>query len=680
MPGLNQIRVEVKNSDQPNSRWYTGTGIYRPVWIYLLTDTYILPNGVRISTLSARKREISVQIQTKGSGKVKVEILKKDQILYSAESETDGECEIRTTIPEAELWDPENPSLYVCRIVYGEDFREIPFGIREISLTKEKGFCINGQRIILRGACIHHDNGILGARAYDFAERRKIKILKEQGYNAIRSAHNPCSKALLKACDEMGMLVMDEYVDCWYVHKTKFDYADQVLQQYKQDLADMTAKDYNHPSVIMYSIGNEVSETAQKKGIDLCRKMTEELHRLDGSRPVTCGVNIFFNFLSSMGFGVYSDKKADAAVKDGKNKKAVGSEFFNNLAGIFGSEFMKFGATLYPCDLKTKDAYSVMDVAGYNYGIKRYRHDMKKYPDRFILGSETFCSDAALFWEMEKKYPRLIGDFVWAGMDYLGETGLGAWEYNDYAPRMDHGCGWVTSGAGRIDLTGKPLSEMEYTQVAFEQKTIGMGVVPVIYTKEKHSPSAWKMSNAIESWSWNGCAGKPAEIEVYAKADKVKLFLNSKCVGEKRPGKNCRVIFHTTYQDGELKAIAYDLSGQNIGEKVLITAGEETVLSAEPEQTEIKSSDLCYLRLRYTDKTGIGKPLTRGKIKIRVQGGTVLAAGSACPFYPYPYLSDTTDTYYGEALAVIQPDGSDKIEIIAESLYGTAEAEVRVTK
>lgn len=679
-PGQNQLRVEVRNSDQPNSRWYTGTGIYRPVWIYLLPETYILPDGVRISTLSYEKREISVQVQTKGSGKVRVEILKQKEILYSSETETDGLCEIRAAIPEAELWSPSAPRLYVCRVSYGEDSQEIPFGIRQISLTKEKGFCINGQRVILKGACIHHDNGILGARAYDFAERRKVRILKEQGYNAVRSAHNPCSRALLEACDEMGMLVMDEYVDCWYIHKTKFDYADQVWQQYKKDLADLTAKDYNHPSVIMYSIGNEVSETAQKKGIGLCRKMTEELHRLDASRPVTCGINIFFNFLSSMGFGVYSDKKADAAVKDGKNKKAVGSEFFNSLAGILGSEFMKFGATLYPCDLKTKGAFSVMDVAGYNYGIKRYRHDLKKYPDRFILGSETFCSDAARFWEMAKKHPRLIGDFVWAGMDYLGEVGLGAWEYKDYAPRMDHGCGWVGAGAGRIDLTGKPLAEMEYTQVAFEEKAIGIGVVPVAYTGEKHSPSAWKMSNAIESWSWNGCAGKPADVEVYAKADKVKLFLNGACVGEKsRAGTAARFSIRHI-RTGSLKAAAYDLSGQAVAEKLLVTAGEETVLSAEPEQTDIRSTDLCYLRLRYTDSRGIGKPLARGKIKIRVLGGTLLAAGSACPYYPDTYLSDMTDTYYGEALAVIQPDGSDKIRIEAESPYGSAKAEVRVIK
>ena len=185
----------------------------------------------------------------------------------------------------------------------------------------------------------------------------------------------------------MGMLVLDEYTDGWYIHKTKYDYADHIMDNYKEDMKAMVDKDFNHPSVIMYSTGNEVSETAQKKGIELCGEMTEWLHELDDTRPVTCGINIFFNFLSSMGFGVYSGKKADEAAKDATKKKAVGSEFYNTVAGIFGAGFMKTGATLHACDVKTRDAYARMDIAGYNYGIKRYRYDLKKYPQRLILGS-----------------------------------------------------------------------------------------------------------------------------------------------------------------------------------------------------------------------------------------------------------------------------------------------------
>ncbi|MDD3417298.1 MAG: glycoside hydrolase family 2 TIM barrel-domain containing protein, partial [Lachnospiraceae bacterium] len=571
--------------------------------------------------------------------------------------------------------------LYRCRVIYGEDVEEEKFGIRRISLSPENGFCINGKRVILRGACIHHDNGILGARAYDYSEKRKIRILKENGYNAIRSAHNPCSKGMLRACDELGMLIIDEYVDVWYIHKTKYDYASFVEQNYKTDLKAMVQKDKNHPSVIMYSTGNEVSESAQKRGIELCQKFTEYLHEIDPTRPVSCGINIFFNFLSSMGFGVYSDKKANEAAENIKKKKAVGSEFYNKLAGLAGANFMKMGAMLYPCDVKTRDAFEKMDIAGYNYGIKRYKHDLKKYPKRIIMGSETFCFDAYQFWELAKKEKRIVGDFAWAGMDYLGEVGIGSWEYKDYAPRFDNGMGWVSAGSGRIDLTGKPLSEMEYTQVAFEQKKIAVGVIPVPYTKQKHSPSAWKMTNAMKSWAWNGCEGMEARIEVYCRAHHVVLYINDICVGTKRVKKDCKVIFKTTYQPGELKVIGFDEKNQQIAECSLFSATENTRLVAEPEQSECRlEQDLCYVRFRYADEKGITKPLEKGKIYLQVNGGELLGFGSACPYYPQGYLQDTADTYYGEALAVIRPTELGECRISAKSILGNCETKVKVVR
>ncbi|MDD3796803.1 MAG: glycoside hydrolase family 2 TIM barrel-domain containing protein [Lachnospiraceae bacterium] len=674
----NLLRVEAKNSDQPNSRWYSGTGIYRPVWMYLLPKEHILLEGIRVTTLDYKNPEIQVEASLTGSGKVRAEILDGDTVIYTEEMEADQKFSAKISLPGAKLWSPKAPNLYTCRITYGEDVQEETFGIRKVECTPKKGFCINGKRIILRGACIHHDNGILGACAYDFAERRKVRIMLENGYNALRSAHNPCSKAMLKACDEMGMLMMDEYVDVWYIHKTKYDYALEVEKNYEADLEMIVAKDYNHPSVVLYSTGNEVSETAQKKGIALCGKLTERLHELDATRPVTCGINIFFNFLSSMGFGVYSDKKAEQAVEDAVKKKAVGSEFFNSLAGLFGSGFMKFGAALYPCDLKTKDSFANMDVAGYNYGIRRYDHDVKKYPDRIILGSETFCSDAYLFWEKAKNTPAIIGDFVWAGMDYLGEVGIGSWEYEDYAPKFDNSVGWVSAGSGRIDLTGKPLAEMKYTQVAFELEKIGIGVIPVNNAAKRHSPSAWKMTNAVESWSWSGCDGMATKVEVYARAAYVRLYINGELIGTKKPAKDCRVIFDVKYRDGEVRAIAFDENKHKIADKILKTAGKETKLTLLPEQTTVKKDDLCYIRLRYTDKKGIVKPLERGDITVEAEGGTLLGLGSACPYYPQGYLGHTADTYYGEALAVVRPDGAGKVVLKADSKYGSCTAQVKV--
>lgn len=284
----NVIRVEVINHDQPNSRWYSGTGIYRPVWLYIVPKKHLRFDSVKITTLDYKEPKIRVEAWPNAAGEVKVEILEKqivtrkavagesagqtdetieqcidenavqptvqnsdkasDKIIALEILQADGKFSREIALPGANLWSPEAPNLYTCRVTFGEDIQEETFGIRVVSCTPEEGFCINGKRVLLKGGCIHHDNGLLGACAYEFAERRKIRILLDAGYNAIRSAHNPCSKALLCACDEMGMLVMDEYIDGWYIHKTKYDYADEILDNYRKDLKDMVDKDY------MYSI------------------------------------------------------------------------------------------------------------------------------------------------------------------------------------------------------------------------------------------------------------------------------------------------------------------------------------------------------------------------------------------------------------------------------------------
>ncbi len=672
----NTITVEAINTDQPNSRWYSGTGIYRPVWLYSMPKEHILVNGIKVDTLSVNPPTIRVKVAANAVGPVRCSI---DELgaKCTEQAGEDGSVSMTMILPGATPWSIENPRLYDLKVCFGDDERTERIGIRTIEFNEKTGFALNGKRVILRGACIHHDNGILGAAGYEFSDFRKIRLMKENGYNAVRSAHNPCSEATLRACDELGVLMMDEYVDAWYIHKTKNDYATKVESCYKTDLKAMVDKDYNHPSVIMYSTGNEVAETARKRGIALCGKMTDYLHSLDPSRPVSCGVNIFFNFLSTLGFGVYSDKKARQEAENVKKKKAVGSEFFNMLAGVMGANFMKFGATLYPCDLLTKDAFARMDFAGYNYGIDRYVHDLKKYPERLILGSETFCSDAYRFYELAKKEPRIIGDFVWSGMDYLGEVGVGSWEYKEYAPDFSHGKGWVSAGSGRVDLTGKPLSEADYTRVAFEMLDIAIGVIPVKFAEEKHSPSAWKMTNAMASWSFDGCDGMKTRVEVYSRAFEVELVLNGRSIGKKRVKNDCRAEFEVTYKPGELTAVAYDNNGQEIARTSLTSAEKKTILSAEPEQNKIKAgSDLAYVRLRFTDEKGELKPLERSDIKVSVKGGKLIGLGSACPFYTKSYLGDVCDTYYGEALAIVKPGkGAGKIELKAETVDGRMSAE-----
>ena len=680
--GENELRVIARNADQPNSRWYSGAGIYRPVQLWTARGAHITLNGVKIRTPSLDPAVVEVRVKTTAPGTVRLTV----DDLPAVQQESDGEAVFALTLDNARLWTPETPNLYTCRVSFADDVVTETFGVRKVEWGTD-GFLLNGKRYIIQGACIHHDNGLLGAVCDPDAVARKVRLLKENGYNAIRSAHNPCSKALLAECDRQGMLVMDEYIDHWYIHKTEHDYVDYFNEWWRQDLTDMVEKDYNHPCVVLYSTGNEVSETAQKRGIALTKEMTDFLHGLDDSRPVTCGVNIFFNFLSSIGFGVYSDEKAkkeaeraEKAKQRGEKaakKKAVGSQFFNNLAGLLGDEFMKRGATLHGCDVKTRDAFANMDIAGYNYGIYRYKHDLKKYPQRLILGSETFCNDAYKFRELAKQEPRLVGDFVWAGMDYLGEVMVGSWEYADYAETFDGGPGWVSAGSGRIDLTGKPLGEALYTRVALEADNGPyIAVCPVNHTGDRHSPSAWKMTNAMPSWSWTGCEGRKASVEVYARAARVELVLNGHTVGSKTLKNDCLARFSIPYESGTLEAVSYDAADHEIGRCKLQSAGGTTRLTLDAEEPTVKPGHLCYIRLRYTDENGITKPLVRGNIQVQVRGGTLVGLGSACPFNKHSYLDSETDTYYGEALAIVRMGDGDAMTIAASDGEYSAELTV----
>lgn len=731
----NEIRVIAHNSDLPNSRWYSGTGIYRPVYLWKGEEKHIPVNGVHIRTVSYDPAVIEVEVKTSVSGRVQIEIFddsgqavaaagadtaiseglketasetkqskgpasKSTKEKAARAKESDNRAVVRLAIPSAKLWNCDTPSLYLCRAAFGEDIVEEYFGIRLLEWNEEAGLAINGKRVILRGACIHHDNGILGACAFPEAEERKVRILKENGYNALRSAHNPCSKAILDACDRLGMLMMDEYVDVWYIHKTENDYVEHLPRWWKQDLKDMVEKDYNHPSVIMYSTGNEVSETAQKKGIHLTGRFTQYLHSLDSTRPVTCGINIFFNFLSSIGLGVYSDEKAKksaraaqknaqavqreaqeaghgASMGKGKKKKPVGSEFYNTLACLAGDYFMKCGATLYPCDLKTRDAFANMDIAGYNYGIFRYLHDLKKYPDRLILGTETFCKDAYSFWEKAKRNPRILGDFVWAGMDYIGETGEGAAEYSDY--KEENPACRMTGGNGRVDLLGKPRAEAAFTRVAFEQETGPFIAVNPVYQKEKLNLTGWQLTKALESWSWRGCSGRTAVVEVYARAAEVELLVNGQAVGRKSFKNTCRRVFKTKYEDGEITAVSYDDMGRIIGRQTLKTAGKETKLRIRPEEQEAEPGQLVFIPLQYTDADGIWKPMVKERLKVSVENGILMGLGSANAYVKGNYATDETDTYYGEAMAVVRSGEAGVVKVTVTDSMGSHAVEIPVS-
>lgn len=686
--GKNHIQVIADNSSQPNSRWYTGSGIYRPVHLYVLSKVHIEPRSFKISTLDYKRGLVEVRASLSEKTMALLEILdEEDKCVFSKTYVDCDKIDESIEIASCHLWDVDTPYLYKAHLRLEKDDAVERFGIRQVELNKEKGLLINGKREILYGACIHHDNGLLGAVADPFAEERRVRIMKKAGYNAIRSAHNPISKALLEACDKYGMFIMDEYADCWYIHKTMYDYASFALDWYKQDLKDMVDKDFNHPSVILYSEGNEVAETSQKKGIEFVDTMTQYLHSLDGSRPCTCGVNIFFNALFSWGFGVYSDDKAKKEAKKTdkpkKKKKSVGSEFFNNLAGIFGAGFMKFGATLPQSDWKTRDAFAKLDVAGYNYGIKRYKHDLKKYPDRFILGSETFCADSGKFYELSKNNPRIIGDFVWAGWDYIGEAGIGSWVAAENKDIYEDKAGWLLAGSGRIDILGNECAEMKYTRTAFRQETISMACISPKDYELGHSPSSWKLSWAHYCYYFPGYEGKKTEVEVYSQAYKVRLYLNDNLIGEKKKGHNPDGLysFKIKYQPGTLKAVALDKDDKELGHCLLSSSSEDTEFRALPENATLNyHRDLAYIRLWFTDEDGIVKRLDNDEIEVtEVKNGKLLGLGNACPYYKGSYLDNKTNAYYGKALAIVKPDPVDGyLEFTAKSKYGFAHCKIKI--
>lgn len=672
--GENQVRVIARGADIPCERWYTGVGIYRPVWLYEAPTAFIVPNTIRIDTISTEPAVVRIAFTTSEKGRAQIRLMKDGQQLAEVTTAMGVQHQTEITVAKARLWSPEKPELYQCKILFGQDEATESFGIRRITCTAETGLCINGRKEILRGACIHHDNGLLGAVSLPEAEERKIHLLRAMGFNAVRSAHNPCSKALLDACDRLGMLVMDEYTDTWYIHKTKYDYASHVEQWYERDLTDLVAKDYNHPCVVLYSLGNEVSETAEDRGVALFCRMRDFIKRMDATRPVTCCINIGFNQAAAAGHPFYSDEKA--LRNDFSN---LGSEESNHRKWLFGPLLTRLNAILPGCNQATRKIFDASDVAGYNYGILRYRWDRRKYPKRIILGSESFCHDTARFWRMAQKGPGIIGNFVWTGIDHLGEVGLGAWQYRDYAPTFLHTRGWLTSGVGCADITGKLLPEAYYGKAAYGllEKPI-IAVQPPNHHGERHSPSGWRMTNAVSSWAWEGCEDAPAKIEVYGCGAYVDLYLNSRRIGRRRLGKRCRVHFTIPYHSGQLTAIVYDHQNRETGRNRLSSAEKQTILCMEAEDNQVESGKLSYIRLRLTDPTGVTKVLQRERIRVTVEGGELLGLGHACPYNDDGYTSDETSTYFGEAMAIVRAGNAGRMHVHAVSEVGQADVVINV--
>lgn len=657
--GENILRVAVDNSLEPNCRWYSGSGIYRPVSLVIREKNHI--SQVHLETVDIHPAKIKVEVQTTQPSEVLVDVFEGKKLVASG---VPGILEI----PDAKLWSAEMPFLYLVLVRTDTDERIIPFGIRKLEWSAKTGITVNGERVLLRGGCIHHDHGVLGACEYPDAEERRIRILKENGFNAVRIAHHPASQITLNACDKIGMYVMNETFDGWYVPKTYHDYSRWFWEDWKEDLTAMVESSRNHPSVIMYSHGNEVSETATEKGAETCQMLTDFVHSLDSTRPVTAGVNVLLNVYANMGMGVYKDKgdykPEPLPQKKGFKEKKTGSAFFNAMTQKLG-KLMFFMAAGNRGDKASLGAADSMDIMGLNYASSRYDPDAAKYPDRMMVGAETMAADLPYNWERVKKYPQLVGDFVWSAWDYLGETCMG-WTYHSYKGLP------LLANQGMIDITGNPLASMGFMQVVWGlRKEPYIGVRPLNHANESPSKGSWQFTDAIDSWNWPGYEGTKATVEVYASGASVRLKLDGKEIGTRKL-KECKAIFTTPFAPGTLTAEALDADGNVISFHTLSSGDGSMKLTVKPEKQVLAANgtDLCYIPIEFTDRQGLLLPAVEQRVDISVEGaGELIGFGSA--LYKTDELFDQTyhDSYRGRCLAIIK----------AGTVPGTATVTVKST-
>lgn len=640
--GENELEVIADNTLTPNCRWYTGSGIYRPVQLIQKETNDI--QSVRITTLSVKPAKIKIDILSKSHPHV--EIYDGAILLYKGET---GEIEFEN----AKLWNVGTPYLYKCVVKTENDSEEVMFGIRTVEAVPERGLLINGEATLLRGGCIHSDNGVLGACSFKEAEYRKVKILKDAGYNAIRCAHNPCSRYFLEACDELGMFVLDEAFDGWYIPKEYHDYSRDFYADYEFTLSRMVEKDFNHPCVILYSIGNEVSETAEDKGIELCGKLRDFVKSQDSTRPITCGVNLLLDVYAQLGFGVYKDKgeykKEPLLDKTNKKReKKNGSTFFNAMAQKLGG-LMFFMSKLKKAQRVADKVSGNIDIVGLNYGSSRYEIDAKRHPQRLMLGTETMVKDLPYNWSKVKTINGLIGDFVWAAWDYLGEAGVGDWTYYSYKGLP------LLAGSGTIDLIGNITAESEFMQRVWGlKKEPFIGVRPLNHVKEVPFKSAWRFTDCIASWNWQGYENKKAIVEIYADAQYIELILNGKKIGKKKI-KDFKAIFKVKYKSGTLKAVAYDKNKNKISESEL-NSGKTVKLTVTADKTKLKAGELSFVEIKFTDENGNIVPYIEQRVELQTVGESVKLSGfgSAQVKTDETYIKPYHNSFRGSCLAVFR--------------------------
>lgn len=657
----NVLTVIADNSKTPNSRWYSGSGIYRDVNIYIGEKEYIMPDGIKVTTVSTLPAVVEFQIEAKKEEHTLIET--EIYLLGKKVAEGMGET-FRIEVPDAKLWDAETPNLYEAKsrlVKNGKTIDEfgISFGIRNIDWNAEEGLLINGNSVKLKGACIHHDNGPLGACSVYKAEYRRVKKLKELGYNAIRYAHNPTGRLFLEICDELGMYVLDETFDQWKIPQSAYDYANYFDQEWKKDVEALVRKDYSHPSVIMYCVGNEITDTGLPYGAMLCGKINGLFKKLDTSRPTTIANNTLLAVLAKK---VAEKKAAEAQMTEDEKREAekenVGSHDVNNIVTLLP----KIMASITAENQETllKDVFAQVDIAGYNYGSHLYEATHEIAPERVILSSETFPCKIGSNWKQIEEKPYLIGDFMWTAWDYLGEAGVGLPFYGStQAPfSKDYPC--MTAGCGSVDLTGYVESQGYYTAVVFgKYKKPYIAVRPVDHAGEEYTVGKWRLTDAVNSWSWPNQEGKMAEIEVYSIGREVELIQDGISLGKKTL-ELCRAFYQAEYRPGRLEAISYDENGIEIAREQLISAMGKEQIVLQPEEIKIHAdgTDLAYINILIADEQGVPWLLKDRQLKVEVTGaGKLVALASGNPETTEKFSDNSYTTYHGRLLAIVQSTG-----------------------
>ena len=680
----NEIRVEARAHE--DSRWYSGAGVYRNVWLLRAGRVHLAPDGLEVRTPEiddsgavvviaavVRNQSISSSVAT-----VRVEVLDAD-----GEIVTRDEAPV-TTFPGDSItvrrrlfvatpqrWGTDHPYLYSCRVTLldGEEMLDgdsTTFGIRSLALDPARGLRINGEPTLLRGACVHHDNGPLGAATIDRAEERRVELLKAAGFNAIRSSHHPMSRAMLAACDRIGMLVMDETFDMWFQAKSDDDYSARFDEWWETDVEAMVHKDFNHPSVTFYSIGNEIPDGSTPQGLRVARAQADKIRSLDDTRFVTQAVS----GLMVGGPDVINEIRAQAEAASVDEETGINTAITN-----LGELFDKASLSRFVTEM-TGEAFSHLDAAGYNYMEPRFEGDGERIPNRVIVATETHPTSIDTGWAGVTRHAHVIGDFTWTGWDYLGEAGIGRIVYgeasNPLGMQAFHGeYPALTAWCGDIDITGYRRPQSYYREIVFGLRSDPYIAVlrPEHHGKIVEHASQWSWTDVVSSWSWDGHDGAAVRVEVYADADEVELLVNGRSLGRQPTGAKhqYRGEFETEFESGELIAVAFT-GGSETGRMTLRSATGPVLLAARVDRAEITAtpSDLAFVEISLVDGDGILFLGSDREVAVELDGPGVLQGfASANPISGESYCDNVHTTFDGRALAVVRPTGAGTIMVTA---------------